>query len=684
MWSIRTQDLYKAVVTEVSGIASSWDVNFTVSTPPSRTNGFLVLSPDNALNRETVYFHNVIGSRIYVRWVNRKNPKAHSLNDLIQMNDVEEIFNYYADMTSPLFYVEKTGTLNVLVWGGTVLVNRTQVTVADTSLTLTDNATNYIVYDYLTNIISVNTTGVGLVKATAVVSSGTIASITYNIIKESYADPYVPDLALVAPEVQKQTWVYAAATGAVNTYAITLTPAVTAYAAGQKFTFKANLANTGTATLNVNGLGAKTIKKLWGTAILVSGDIAINQMVEVEYNGTDFDMQSPVANSTQSIDIAYIAWETISAWKPVYISSNWKVYLANLSTTFLWFSKSSWVLDGQIIVSISWIVISSSTLDIWSKYYLVTPWAIWNTWASKTSMTTARYLCASWVVNWKLYVIWWGWASTYLQTNEEYDPSLNTWSSKANMTTARYGCTAWVVNNKIYVIGWTNWSNLQTNEEYDPSLNTWSSKANMTTARQSCSAWVVNNKIYVIGWKSPLSWVNEEYDPSLNTWSSKTSMTTARYDSALWVVNNKIYVIWWHTTTYVQTNEEYDPSLNTWSSKANMTTAREAPFCWYTTNKIYVIWWLAWSIIWVNEEYDPSLNTWSSKTSMTTAREAWASWVINWKLYCIWWYIATYQSTNEEYYIPTAYVSWDISKDVTAMKVWVATSTNSILLQTNF
>lgn len=82
------------------------------------------------------------------------------------------------------------------------------------------------------------------------------------MIKESYADPFVPDLALVAPEVQKQTWVYAEATGAVNTFAITLTPAPTAYTAGQKFTFKANLANTGTATLNVNGLGAKTIKKL--------------------------------------------------------------------------------------------------------------------------------------------------------------------------------------------------------------------------------------------------------------------------------------------------------------------------------------------------------------------------------------------------------------------------------------
>jgi hypothetical protein len=178
------------------------------------------------------------------------------------MNDVDSIFNFYSDMNSPLFYVEKTGGLTIRVWGGTVLINRSQVTIADTSLALTDNTTNYVVYDYLTNIVSVNTTGTGLVKATIVVLSGVITSITYNVIKESYADPYVPDISLVAPYVQNQSWTYATSTGAVNTYAITLSPAPTAYVAGQKFTFKANLANTGTATLNVNGLGAKTIKKL--------------------------------------------------------------------------------------------------------------------------------------------------------------------------------------------------------------------------------------------------------------------------------------------------------------------------------------------------------------------------------------------------------------------------------------
>lgn len=88
---------------------------------------------------------------------------------------------------------------------------------------------------------------------------------------------------------------YGAASGATNTYAITLSPAPSAYAVGQVFVFKANAANTGAATLNVNAIGAISIVKYVSTA-LVSGDIAINQFVQVVYDGTNFVLQVPIAN----------------------------------------------------------------------------------------------------------------------------------------------------------------------------------------------------------------------------------------------------------------------------------------------------------------------------------------------------------------------------------------------------
>ncbi len=91
---------------------------------------------------------------------------------------------------------------------------------------------------------------------------------------------------------------YAADAGSNDTYVITVTPAPAAYAVGQVFTFKANTVNTGAATLNVNGLGAKTIKKIGGASDLTSGNIAAGQDCIVIYDGTNFQLASNVPNST--------------------------------------------------------------------------------------------------------------------------------------------------------------------------------------------------------------------------------------------------------------------------------------------------------------------------------------------------------------------------------------------------
>lgn len=84
---------------------------------------------------------------------------------------------------------------------------------------------------------------------------------------------------------------YAADAGSTDAYAITTVPAITAYATGQRFSFKANTLNTGACTLNVCGLGAKTIKKNVSSD-LSTGDILANQIVEVEYDGTNMQLLS--------------------------------------------------------------------------------------------------------------------------------------------------------------------------------------------------------------------------------------------------------------------------------------------------------------------------------------------------------------------------------------------------------
>lgn len=115
--------------------------------------------------------------------------------------------------------------------------------------------------------------------------------------------------------IQNQTYSYAADSGTANAYAITLAPVVTAYAAGQKFSFKALNSNTSVSTLNVNGLGTKTIKKTGGTADLASWDIVAGQIVEVVYDGTDFEMQTPVP---PSIPVkSYVMGESCATWDAI-------------------------------------------------------------------------------------------------------------------------------------------------------------------------------------------------------------------------------------------------------------------------------------------------------------------------------------------------------------------------------
>ena len=74
-------------------------------------------------------------------------------------------------------------------------------------------------------------------------------------------------------------------------------PNFTAYAAGQTFNFVAAAANTTTSvTLNLNGLGVKSVTKTGSTALAV-GDIKIGQLVSVVYDGTRFQLVGAISLS---------------------------------------------------------------------------------------------------------------------------------------------------------------------------------------------------------------------------------------------------------------------------------------------------------------------------------------------------------------------------------------------------
>jgi hypothetical protein len=100
-------------------------------------------------------------------------------------------------------------------------------------------------------------------------------------------------------DIQNATHTYAEDAEASDAYAIVLDPVLTAYASGQTFIFKANTANTGASSLNVDGLGAKTLKKLTDQDT-ATGDIEAGSIVEVTYDGTNFQIISVGAQSGET------------------------------------------------------------------------------------------------------------------------------------------------------------------------------------------------------------------------------------------------------------------------------------------------------------------------------------------------------------------------------------------------
>lgn len=83
-------------------------------------------------------------------------------------------------------------------------------------------------------------------------------------------------------------------TASGTTYACSITGAPSNFAlvAGGRYSFLADVVNTGSATINFSSLGAKTIKKKGGTNLL-AGEICASQMIDLMYDGTNMQMLTP-------------------------------------------------------------------------------------------------------------------------------------------------------------------------------------------------------------------------------------------------------------------------------------------------------------------------------------------------------------------------------------------------------
>lgn len=107
-------------------------------------------------------------------------------------------------------------------------------------------------------------------------------------------DPTVNKPSEIARVIQDQGYTSGASSAGTDTYVVTLVPAPAAYVTNQMFILEADVTNTGAATVDFNGLGAKSIKLPDGTDP-ADGDIIVGPNILI-YDGTDMILVSATAN----------------------------------------------------------------------------------------------------------------------------------------------------------------------------------------------------------------------------------------------------------------------------------------------------------------------------------------------------------------------------------------------------
>lgn len=107
-------------------------------------------------------------------------------------------------------------------------------------------------------------------------------------------EEWAPSLSRLADLLQKQTYTAFTTAGAAPNFTLTPVPAITAYAAGQRFRVKFHAVGVGADVLNVSGLGNKNLKQYDSAGAKVAAVIAANQLADVEYDGVDMVVITPL------------------------------------------------------------------------------------------------------------------------------------------------------------------------------------------------------------------------------------------------------------------------------------------------------------------------------------------------------------------------------------------------------
>lgn len=142
------------------------------------------------------------------------------------------------------------------------------------------------------------------------IASGAVVTVVFDTATDSFRATEMV-ASQVAAAIQRQAYTALTTGGAAPTFTGTATPAITAYSAGQRFRVSFHAGVTGASTINLNGLGAKSLKQYDYTGAKVNAVIASGQLVDVEYDGVDFVLLDPLPGfSVQPGEVQFFAMST--------------------------------------------------------------------------------------------------------------------------------------------------------------------------------------------------------------------------------------------------------------------------------------------------------------------------------------------------------------------------------------
>lgn len=349
------QDDYETTLSQslaASATALTIYVNTAPSfTFPSSTTTYAVINPSKS-NMEVVKIESysssaktltvASGGRAQAQYASHSaSVQAHAAGSKILISDSFSFWNDLKTAINDKVDVGGDTMTGLLQWSGTSHAGVKLLSLTTTQRDALTAANGNIIYNSTTGEFNVYQGGAWSAVASGSTQPNASTTVAGKVEEATQAENDAgtaagasADLfatpAVSAATIQKGAWLYAADAGSTDAYAITLAPAVTAYTTGMVVYFKANTANTAAATLNVNSLGAKTIKKN-NDQDLATGDIEASQLCEVIYDGTNFQLLSDSNPITTKGDI--IGGTGSGGTSRLAVGTNGQVLSANSSET---------------------------------------------------------------------------------------------------------------------------------------------------------------------------------------------------------------------------------------------------------------------------------------------------------------------------------------------------------------